>query len=113
MKIVSPSRLANLLLCALLVGCDAWVYKVDLQQGNIIEAAAVEKLKVGMDKRQVQFLLGSPAVTDVFHADRWDYVYYLKPGRGATRLESVSIYFEGDRIARLEHRPPRNEPTDG
>ena len=105
MKIVSPSTIAAVILGLMLAGCESWVHRIDVQQGNIIEEAAVEKLQVGMDKRQVRFLLGSPAITDTFHANRWDYVYYLKPGRGETKLESLSVYFTGDRVDRLERRP--------
>lgn len=113
MKIVYPSTIAALALCFSLVGCESWVHKVDVQQGNIIDEAAVEKIQVGMDKRQVRFLLGSPAITDAFHANRWDYVYYLKPGRGDSKLESLSIYFTGDRVDRLERRPVNGATPKG
>lgn len=113
MKIVSPSTIAALLLTVALAGCESWVYKVDVQQGNIIEASAVEKLQMGMNKDQVRFLLGSPAVTDIFHANRWDYVYYLKPGRGKTQLRSLSVHFEDGRVTRLQRRPVQGDADNG
>jgi len=78
----------------------------------MIDAADVEKLQVGMNKRQVRFVLGTPAITDPFHADRWDYVYYLKPGRGEPQLQSISIYFEGDVVTRLERRPVKTSTNN-
>lgn len=105
MKIVSPSTIAAILLGAVLSGCSGWVYKADVQQGNMIDEDAVAKLSVGMSKRQVLFLLGSPAIQDMFHATRWDYVYYLKPGRGEPKLKSLSIYFDGDNVTRVERHP--------
>ncbi len=113
MKIVPPSTFAAVLLAALLSGCSSWVYKADIQQGNIIDAAAAEKLSVGMDRRQVLFLLGSPAVRDPFHAERWDYVYYLLPGKGTSKLESLTVYFEDGKVARVERRPLNDEAAQG
>ena len=98
-----------LLLSVILGGCESWVHKIDVQQGNTIEAEAVEKLRPGLDKKQVVFLLGSPAVKDPFHANIWDYVYYLKPGRGETQIERLTVYFEGDRVSRVERHSPTKQ----
>ena len=57
-------------------------YLVDVRQGNYVTQDMVAQLKPGMTKDQVRFALGTPLVTDVFHGDRWDYVYRFKPGRG-------------------------------
>ena len=50
-------------------------YKIDVQQGNYVTQDMVEKLKPGMTRSQVKFLLGTPLVVDPFRNDRWDYVY--------------------------------------
>ncbi|GAB4358518.1 MAG: hypothetical protein Kow006_27040 [Gammaproteobacteria bacterium] len=110
MKLTAPSSLAAILLLTLLTGCESWVHKIDVQQGNTIDAEAIEKLKPGLNKKQVVFLLGSPAIRDPFHADRWDYLYYLKPGRGEVRLNRLTVYFEGDRVSRIE-RPTDINPS--
>lgn len=92
---------------ALLVTAAVWlggcVYRIDVQQGNLIEQAALEQVEVGMTRSQVQFLLGTPMVADAFHRDRWDYAYYFRQGR-SREIERrwFVVYFEGDRVARIE-----------
>ena len=79
------------------------VYRIDIQQGNVIEQDAVNRLRPGMSREQVRFLLGTPMIRDPFHADRWDYVYLFQPGssREPARLERLTVFFEDDRLVRL------------
>jgi len=71
-------------------------YRIDVQQGNYITQEQVSQLRAGMTREQVRFVLGTPLVTDVFHADRWDYVYYRKlPGGGAEQRRMAVIFEEG------------------
>ena len=80
-------------------GC---VYVAPLAQGNVIEQEDVDTLEVGMTRSQVRFLLGTPMIDDPFHADRWDYVYYLKPGRkDAVGRRWVAVIFEGDTVSEI------------
>jgi len=67
---------------ALLCGC---VYRMNIQQGNFLEAGKVDQLQVGMTRSQVRFLLGTPMVPDAFNDDRWDYLYYMRRGRLESR----------------------------
>lgn len=77
-------------------------YKIDIQQGNVVSQEAVSKLKPGMTKSQVRFIMGTPLVTDAFHANRWDYVYrYQKDGK-VTEERKVALIFEGDALKRVE-----------
>lgn len=93
--------LALALLSAPLAGCSP--YRIDVQQGNVLTDEALTNLKVGMTKRQVRFLLGTPPITDPFHADRWDYVYSYKKGRGGDEeRRRLTLYFNGDTLARVE-----------
>ena len=85
-----------------LSGC---AYRMDIQQGNIIEQEAIDQVREGMTRSQVQFLLGTPMISDPFHADRWDYPYYFVRGRrGEPSRRWFIVYFENDRVARIEHR---------
>ncbi len=86
---------------ALLAGC---AHKIPVQQGNILTQAQVERLKPGMEKRQVQFLLGTPVLNDPFHQDRWDYRYSYKPGSESksARQYGLTVWFEGERMLRYE-----------
>ena len=77
------------------------VHKIDIQQGNVITQDEVNLLEPGMSRRQVQFIMGSPMIADVFHQDRWDYVYLLAPGYGETIEERVTLFFENDQLSRI------------
>ena len=83
------------------------VHKIDVQQGNLVDQEAVDQLKPGMTRRQVEFLLGTPLIKDPFHAGRWDYVYSMKPGRGERTLRRLTVFFDGDALSRIEgdYRP--------
>ena len=72
------------------------VYKVDIQQGNIITQEMIDQLRPGRTKRQVVFVMGTPLVRDPFDQDRWDYVYNYQPGGGVRGQERVSMFFEND-----------------
>ncbi len=86
------------------------VYQPEVQQGNIINQEMVNKLRPGMDRRQVQFILGTPLLVDVFHQDRWDFFYSLDPGSGEYDEQSLSLFFEGNRLVRIQG-DIRPEPT--
>jgi outer membrane protein assembly factor BamE len=77
-------------------------YRIDIQQGNVVTQEMVSKLKAGMTRSQVRFVLGSPLVTDMFHGDRWDYVYLMqKQGRPDERRR-LTVIFDGDKMASVE-----------
>jgi outer membrane protein assembly factor BamE len=85
---------------ALATGC---VYRINIQQGNFLDQAAVEQVKPGMTRSQIRYLLGTPMVADSFNKERWDYIYYLKKGR-SSHVDSrrVTVYFDGDKVAKLD-----------
>lgn len=87
---------------ALLAGC---VYRLNIQQGNLLELDTVEQVDVGMTRSQVQFLLGTPTVSDTFHDSRWDYPYYFRQGRSRDIVRRwFVVYFDGnDRVERVVH----------
>ena len=78
-------------------------YRIDIQQGNFITQDLVDKLAVGLTRDQVRFLLGTPLLTDVFHANRWDYVFRFSKGRNEPERRHLAIFFDSaDRVARWE-----------
>jgi outer membrane protein assembly factor BamE len=99
MKIIQQLLLGTAL-AALASGC---VYRINIQQGNFLDQGAVEQVKAGMTRSQVRYLLGTPMVADSFDKERWDYIYYLKKGR-SRHVDSrrVTVYFEGDKVAKLD-----------
>jgi outer membrane protein assembly factor BamE len=98
--IVQSLRKLLLLSVLALAGC---VYRIDIQQGNLVDQEDIDQVEVGMSRSAVQFLLGTPMVADSFHQERWDYPYYLKRGRSRDiERRWFIVYFEGDQVVRLE-----------
>ncbi len=80
-----------------LAGCSfPGVYKVDIQQGNVVTQDMIDQLRPGMTRRQVRFIMGNPLITDTFHANRWDYVYSIQPGGSRRQQERMSLIFNDD-----------------
>ncbi|MFJ4118986.1 outer membrane protein assembly factor BamE, partial [Pseudomonas psychrophila] len=86
-----------------LAGCSfPGVYKIDIQQGNVVTQDMINQLRPGMTRRQVRFIMGNALLTDTFHPDRWDYLYSLQPGGGERQQERVSVFFnQNDQLVSL------------
>ncbi len=87
-------------------GMKKWIskltpYKVDIQQGNFVSSEMLSKLKPGMTKEQVRFVLGTPLLTDMFHANRWDYIFRLQKPNGAITTNRVTIFFNENLVERI------------
>lgn len=104
-------RLLLLLLPLSLVACStsritSYVtpYRIDVRQGNMVTQEMVAQLKPGQTKEQVRFILGTPLVADMFHADRWDYFYRFEPGSGRANSEQrhFIVHFADGKLARIE-----------
>jgi len=81
-------------MAALAAGC---VYRLDVQQGNLLDQTDIEAVLPGMTRSQVRYLLGTPVASDPFRNDRWDYMYYLKPGRSRrTTQRWLIVWFDGE-----------------
>lgn len=76
-------------------------YRIDVRQGNYVTQDMVARLKPGMSRDQVRFALGTPLVADMFHANRWDYVYRFEPGRGEVQLRRLVVFFEDNKLVRV------------
>lgn len=76
-------------------------YRIDVRQGNYVTQDMVARLKPGMSRDQVRFALGTPLVADLFHANRWDYVYRFEPGRGEVQLRRLVVFFEDNKLVRV------------
>ena len=82
-----------------------FVYRIDIQQGNVITQEMVNQLRVGMNRRQVEFILGAPLLVDPFHAERWDYVYMYNPGsdgQSEASQQHLTLTFDNDRVASID-----------
>ena len=76
-------------------------YRIDVRQGNFVTQEMVAQLKPGLTREQVRFILGSPLVADMFHADRWDYVYRFQPGHGEVQQRRMVVFFEDNKLTRV------------
>lgn len=90
------------IITVLLTGCLA-VYKIDIQQGNVVTPEMLERLRIGMNRSQVRFVLGTPLVTDPFHENRWDYFYFFRKGRAAdAETRRVTVVFRDEQLVAVE-----------
>ncbi len=96
------SALVLLSACSTLAVDVHFVYKIDIDQGNVIDQNMVNQLRPDMTKRQVIYVLGSPLLTDPFSSNRWDYIYSVQPG-GEDRLQDrIALFFAGDNLIHVE-----------
>lgn len=91
-----------------------FVYKMTVQQGNIITEGMVNQLELGMNPAQVRFLLGTPLLTDMFHSNRWDYIYTIRRGHDPMEIKRLTLWFEEDQLVSIEGfaRPNPNQALD-
>ena len=78
------------------------LYKIDVQQGNVVTQEMVEKLKPGMTKPQVRFVLGTPLIVDTFRENRWDYAYLRQEKGELIEQQRLTIFFENERLTHFE-----------
>ena len=93
---------------AISVAACSWVpnispHRMEIQQGNFVSQEMVAQLKPGMSKDQVKFILGTPLIADVFHADRWDYVFTrIRANSRELEQRRIAVYFEGGKLKRVD-----------
>lgn len=100
-----PWRFRLLPFVVFIAACSAempGIYRLDIQQGNVLDASMLARLSPGMEKRQVRFILGTPMIIDTFNQDRWDYVYTYSQGGTGIEQRRVTLFFEDDRLARMD-----------
>ena len=84
-------------------------YRITIQQGNFISQEMADQVKLGMTREQVRFLLGTALITDMFHADRWDYIFRLLKPSGELTTSRVTVFFEKSLVAKIERGELPNE----
>lgn len=97
-------------------GCSfPGVYKMRVPQGNIVKQDMLDQLEVGMTKRQVRFIMGTPLVTDTFNDQRWDYIFLVQYGKKTLIEERIAVIFENDKLVTIEGQlkdKNTDKPTD-
>lgn len=103
-------RLSLWFILVLLAGCGSWSnpidrikpHKIDIPQGNVMTQDMLDKLKPGMTRSQVRFILGTPLIVDPFRVNRWDYVFRLEKEGKLIETRRVAVIFENDRLKSLQ-----------
>jgi outer membrane protein assembly factor BamE len=80
----------------------SFVHKIDVQQGNVITQDMLAKLKPGMNKKKVQFIMGTPIIKDTFNDHRWDYVFTFNHARKFYQKRVITLNFENDVLKNIE-----------
>ena len=104
---------AAVLAAVLSAGCSSWnsedsvlgilsPYRVDIQQGNVVTQDQIERIQPGMHRLQVRDVLGTPLLTDTFHADRWDYIFTLRQSGKPLQRRNIVLLFEGDVLKSID-----------
>ena len=109
MRILFISLALTLLSACSSVGFPG-VYRIDVEQGNIITQEMVDQLKPGMNRNQVRYILGTPLVEDSFHQSRWDYIYTVRNGNVTKEYKRLSVFFDGED---LNHIAGSFVPSEG
>ncbi len=78
------------------------VYKMDIQQGNVITQEKVDLLQIGLTREQVRYVMGTPLMIDLFNEDHWDYVYSLVQGDDTVTEERVRVVFKDGLVVAIE-----------
>lgn len=102
-----------------LAGCS--VHKIDIQQGNVVTQEMLDQLELNMPAKKVSFVMGTPLLRDVFHQQRWDYIYSFQDGNGHRKQRNITLFFDkkkrlqkikGDvKIGKRKQKPATPLPT--
>lgn len=114
---MSRNLVVSLLMLGVLGACSSTriggigPHRIDVQQGNALDQESVAKLKPGLNRSQVRFLLGTPLLVDPFHPNRWDYVYTFHKAGKLTEQKRITLFFDNDVLQRMEGDVPVVEAT--
>jgi outer membrane protein assembly factor BamE len=105
--LLAAAALAALAGCQSLQSSDSFLgvitpYRIEIVQGNVVTQEQVQAVRRGMSRAQVRDILGSPLLTDVFHADRWDYVFTIRRQGAEPQRRSIVVRFDGEVMKSIE-----------
>ncbi len=109
MKVKDPMMKKALILFAILAplfACSTLefpgVYRLQIEQGNIVDEEMVKQLEPGMSASQVEFILGTPLIRDSFSPNRWDYLHVVRKPNNSTEKQRLTIYFDEGVLSHYE-----------
>lgn len=78
-------------------------YRMEIQQGNYVTQEMVAQLKPGLTRDQVRYVLGTPLVNDIFHDERWDYIFVRQRANSTdTEQRRIAVFFEDGKLKRVD-----------
>ena len=77
-------------------------YRIEVVQGNVVTKEQIAAVRPGMTRTQVRNIMGSPLLTDIFHADRWDYVFTIKRQGAEPQQRNIVLWFDGEQLKSVE-----------
>lgn len=95
-------KLVLVVFCAILLSGCIHPYVPTVQQGNVLSSEQVNQLKIGMTKDDVQYILGTPVLTNDLSSNQWDYVYTLKVERQPIQIKHLTLYFKNDKLVKMD-----------
>lgn len=96
----------TIILSTLLTNCASYDFSRRIvQQGNLLPQSKIERLQIGMSKQDAATLMGTSLLSPTFNNNRWDFAYTLRKGNNPLQVHNLSLYFNNDRLARIEHHP--------
>ncbi|MEJ6591300.1 MAG: outer membrane protein assembly factor BamE [SAR86 cluster bacterium] len=100
------TAISILVLCSFASGCSSLrfpgVHRISIQQGNVITQTMIDKLKPGMSKSQVRFVLGNAVINDSLNQNRWDYIYSIQVAGGDRIINELHLHFIEERLSHFE-----------
>lgn len=96
----------SIFMCSCSLSDIPGIYKVEIQQGNLIEEECLSKLKEGMTKHQVLYVIGSPSNIDIFDSNRWEYLFYLEHGNQDNedlkkKKQLITLVFKDNKLVEI------------
>ena len=89
-----------------LTNCSSYDFaRRAVQQGNLLPQEKIDHLKLGMSKEDAAILMGTSLLSPTFNNNRWDYAFTSRKGNGPLEVRHLSLYFSGERLSRVEHKP--------
>ena len=93
-------------LCLSLAACASYDFSRRVaQQGNLLPQEKIARLHIGMSRQDVAVLMGNSLLSPTFNNNRWDYAFTLRKGSSPLEVRNLSLFFTGDRLSAIEHRP--------
>lgn len=116
LTLLSVIKITPILILLLLTACSTshfpWVYRIDVDQGNIVDKKKIDQLRVGMTKRQVRYLLGTPVIKDNFKPNEWIYAYTYETGKGKITRKKLVLNFAQEKLIEIQRHPEQSFQRD-